>query len=83
MTEILTARPEWHALTAHYQQIKELHLRQLFAADPKRGERLALEVQGLYCDYSKHRITDETLALLIRLAEACGLPQRIEAMFRG
>jgi len=84
MTETpLTARPEWHALTVHYQQIKELHLRQLFAADPKRGERLAIEVHDLYCDYSKHRITEETLALLIRLAEACGLPQRIEAMFRG
>ncbi len=81
--EPLTARPEWRALKAHYQQVKELHLRQLFAADPARGERLALEVQDLYCDYSKHRVTDETLALLIRLAEACGLPQRIEAMFRG
>jgi glucose-6-phosphate isomerase len=84
MTETpLTARPEWHVLTAHYQQIKELHLRQLFAADPTRGERLALEVHDLYCDYSKQRITEETLELLIRLAEACGLPQRIEAMFRG
>ena len=79
----LTARPEWQALNAHYQQLKELHLRQLFAADPTRGERLALEVHDLYCDYSKHRITDETLELLIRLAEACGLPQRIEAMFHG
>lgn len=58
-------------------------MRQLFAADPTRGERLALEVGDLYCDYSKHRITAETLKLLIRLAEACGLPQRIEAMFRG
>jgi glucose-6-phosphate isomerase len=79
----LTRRPEWAALQEHYQKIKEGHLRQLFADDPKRGERLTAEAVGLYFDYSKHRITDETIRLLVQLAEACGLRERIEAMFRG
>jgi glucose-6-phosphate isomerase len=79
----LTQRPEWKALQAHYQQVKGLHLRKLFADDAKRGERFVAEAVGLYFDYSKHRITDETLPLLIKLAEACGLRQRIDAMFRG
>ncbi|HXH11309.1 MAG TPA: glucose-6-phosphate isomerase [Alphaproteobacteria bacterium] len=79
----LTRRPEWAALAEHYQQIKEVHLRQLFAEDPKRGERLSAEAVGLYLDYSKHRITDETLRLLVQLAEACRLRDRIDAMFRG
>jgi glucose-6-phosphate isomerase len=79
----LTARPAWKDLTAHYERIRPQHLRALFAADPTRGERLTAEAAGLYLDYSKNRITDETLALLVRLAEESGLPARIEAMFRG
>jgi glucose-6-phosphate isomerase len=82
-TPPLTQRPEWRALQTHYQQVKDLHLRTLFADDPKRGERFTAEAVGLYLDYSKHRVTDETLRLLIALAEACGLRQRIDAMFRG
>ena len=73
----------WRELGAHYKKIKELHLRQLFAGDPERGERLSAEAVGLYLDYSKNRITDETLRLLIRLAYASGLQERIDAMFRG
>ena len=79
----LTRRPEWAALQEHYRKIKEVHLRQLFADDPTRGERLTAEAVGLYFDYSKHRITDETIRLLVQLAEACGLRDRIDAMFRG
>jgi glucose-6-phosphate isomerase len=82
-TTLLTGRPEWATLTEHYQQMYDMHLRQLFADDPKRGERLTAEAVGLYLDYSKHRITDKTLRLLIQLADACGLRQRIDAMFRG
>ena len=67
----------------NYRKVNELHLRNLFADDPKRGERLTAEAVGLYCDYSKHRITDETIRLLVQLAEACGLRERIDAMFRG
>src|SRR5262245_6815856 len=69
----LTQRPEWHALQDHYDQLKDTHLRQLFADDPARGERLATEAVGIYLDYSKNRITDETLRLMIALAEAVGL----------
>jgi glucose-6-phosphate isomerase len=79
----LTQRPAWQALEAHYQQIQDVHLRQLFANDPQRGERLAAEAIGLYFDYSKNRITDETLRLLLQLAESSGLRERIDAMFRG
>src|SRR5438309_5353699 len=79
----LGERPAWKALEAHYQQVRDLHLRQLFADDPRRGERLALDAVGIYFDYSKNRVTDETLRLLVRLAEECGLRQRIDAMFRG
>jgi glucose-6-phosphate isomerase len=79
----LTQRPAWQALTRHFQQIQDIHLRQLFASDPQRGERLALEAEGLYLDYSKNRITDETIRLLIALAEECGLRQKIDAIFRG
>jgi glucose-6-phosphate isomerase len=79
----LTQRPAWKALLTHYQQIRNLHLRQLFADDPGRGERLAAEALGLYLDYSKHRLTDDTLRLLLQLAEESGLRARIEAMFRG
>src|SRR5258705_53020 len=79
----LTERAAWKALGTHYSKIKDSHLRQLFAADPKRGERLTTEAVGIFLDYSKHRITDETLKLLIQLAEESGLRERIEAMFRG
>jgi glucose-6-phosphate isomerase len=78
-----TARPQWAALQAHAATMGRRHLRELFAADPARGERLAAEAAGLYLDYSKQRVGDETLRLLGELAEACGLPARIEAMFRG
>ncbi|HXX49019.1 MAG TPA: glucose-6-phosphate isomerase [Myxococcota bacterium] len=76
-------RAAWQALEVHFAKVRELHLRELFAADPQRGERLALEASGLYLDYSKNRITDETLALLVELARASGLRERIDAMFRG
>lgn len=79
----LTQRPAWQALQAHYQQICTLHLRQLFADDPQRGERFTIEALGIYFDYSKHRITQETLHLLLQLAQECGLRDRIDAMFRG
>ena len=79
----LTQRPAWQALAAHYQKIKDRPLRQLFADDPDRGERLTVEAAGLYLDYSKNRVTDETLRLLLALAEECRLRERIEAMFRG
>ena len=79
----LTQRAAWRALDAHHRQIRDLHLRQLFAEDPGRGERLTAEGAGLYFDYSKHRVTDETLRLLLQLAEESGLRERIEAMFRG
>ena len=79
----LTRRPAWKALMAHFKQARAWHLRELFAEDPKRGERLTAEAVGLYLDYSKHRITDETLALLMQLAEESGLRERIDAMFRG
>jgi glucose-6-phosphate isomerase len=75
--------PAWQALTEHRKRFGTTHLRQLFADDARRGERLTVEAAGLYLDYSKQRITDETLKLLLALAEACQLPQRIEAMFRG
>ncbi len=83
MPTMVTERPAWKALEAHYRKIRDVHLRQLFADDPRRGERLTLEVAGLYLDYSKHRITDETIRLLVALAAECDLPSRIEAMFRG
>jgi glucose-6-phosphate isomerase len=73
----------WKALTAHYQAASKLHLRQLFADDPKRGQRMAVDAVGLYLDYSKNRITDDTLKLLLQLAAESGLRQRIDAMFSG
>jgi glucose-6-phosphate isomerase len=79
----LTQRPAWLALAAHHAQIEGTYLRQLFAQDPHRGERLTVEGAGLYLDYSKHRITDETLKLLLELAAQCDLRGRIDAMFRG
>jgi glucose-6-phosphate isomerase len=82
-TQPLTQRPAWKALEAHYQQMRDVHLRTLFAQDAQRGERFAAEAVGLYYDYSKNRITDETLRLLLQLAEECGLRERVNAMFRG
>jgi glucose-6-phosphate isomerase len=76
-------RQAWRALESHYKKASKLHLRQLFAEDPERGERMTVEAVGLYMDYSKNRITDETLQLLLRLAEEAGLRARIDAMFRG
>jgi glucose-6-phosphate isomerase len=79
----LTTRPAWAALHRHYEDICDLHLRDIFAADPTRGERLASEGAGLYLDYSKNRITDETVRLLVQLADESGLREALEAMFRG
>ena len=73
----------WKRLAIHFEQVRELHLRQLFADDPKRGTRFTAEALGLYLDYSKNRITDETLKLLVQLAQESGLRERIDAMFRG
>jgi glucose-6-phosphate isomerase len=81
--EPLTKHKAWRALEAHYKKVSRLHLRTLFDQDPKRGRRLAAEAVGLYLDYSKNRITDETLSLLLQLAEECGLRSRINAMFLG
>ena len=83
MTSALTASPSWKALQAHAPGLKALHLRDLFAADAKRGERLTLQAAGIYLDYSKQRITDETLRLLLALADEASLRQRIDAMFAG
>ncbi len=82
-TTPLRQRPAWKALEQHYAEIGPQHLRDLFAADPGRGERLTAEAAGLYLDYSKNRVTDETMALLVQLAQECGVEQRRDAMFRG
>src|SRR5580698_6321126 len=82
-TTPLRERKAWQALERHYADISGQHLRDLFAADPGRGERLTAEGVGIYLDYSKNRITDETVALLIELAEESGLPEHRDAMFRG
>jgi len=79
----LIGHAAWEALQAHYLNMREAHLRTLFADDTTRGERMAVEAVGIYFDYSKHRITDETLTLLVQLAEESGLRARIDAMFRG
>jgi glucose-6-phosphate isomerase len=79
----LTERPAWQALAAHYEAIKDVHLRQLFAEDLTRGERLAVQDVGLYLDYSKNRVTDETIQLLLQLAGECRLRERIDALFAG
>src|SRR3954465_9219422 len=78
-----TERNAWKALRTHYEEIHDLHLRDLFASDSNRGERFAAEAAGIYLDYSKNRITDRTLELLFQLAEESGLRHRIDAMFRG
>src|SRR5215813_7003370 len=79
----LTKRKAWKALAAHFKKAKELHLRDLFADDPKRAEKMTLDAVGLHLDYSKNRITDETLKLLFQLATESGLKERINAMFSG
>ncbi len=79
----LLERPSWTALVAHHLEISHRHLRDLFAGDPARAERFAAEGAGLFLDYSKHRITDDTMTLLLQLAAESGLPERIDAMFRG
>jgi glucose-6-phosphate isomerase len=82
-TTPLRERPAWQALERHYADIGGWHLRKLFAEDPERGKRLVAEAAGLYLDYSKNRVTDETLGLLIQLARECGVEERRDAMFRG
>ncbi len=79
----LRQRPAWSALAAHHGKIAPLHLRELFARDPGRGERLTVEAAGIFLDFSKNRVTDETMALLVQLAAESGLRERIDAMFRG
>src|SRR5918994_253873 len=79
----ITQTPEWTALRDHYEQIERTHLRELFAADATRGETMTLEVDGVYLDYSKNRLTGETIRLLVSLAERSGLRRRIDAMFAG
>jgi glucose-6-phosphate isomerase len=81
--QLLTKRPVWKALGAHHKKIKGLHLRKLFATDPKRGERFTAGAAGLFLDYSKNRITNETIKLLLKLADESGLKSRIKAMFHG
>ena len=83
VVEPLTERRAWKALQNHYKKIRDLHLRNLFAEDPNRGERMTVEAAGIFLDYSKNRITDETVKLLVKLAEESGLRARIDAMFRG
>jgi len=82
-TQPVIERRAWNALVAHHQKIRDLHLRKLFEDDPKRGERMTIEAVGLFLDYSKNRVTDETLQLLVQLANESGLRERIDAMFRG
>ena len=79
----LTGHKAWQSLALHHQKVRDLHLRTLFKEDPKRGERLTVEAAGIFLDYSKNRVTDETLKLLVELAEEAGLRDRIEAMFSG
>src|SRR5215468_629528 len=79
----LTKHKAWKALATHFKEVQNLHLRELFAQDPNRGERMTLEAAGLHLDYSKNRITEETLKLLFQLATESGLQGKIEAMFKG
>ena len=81
--QMTVERQAWKALESHYKTMANVHLRELFAEDPERGDRMTAEAVGLYLDYSKNRITDETLRLLLRVAEDAGLRSRIDAMFRG
>src|SRR5205823_4782426 len=79
----VTASPEWRALAEHHEQLKDLTLRSLFDADPGRGAAMTAEAADLYLDYSKNRVTGETMDLLVALAERAGVRDRVEAMFRG
>src|SRR2546423_1436713 len=79
----LPARPAYQALQEHYKRVRDVHLRQLFADDPGHGTRMTAEAEGVFLDYSKNRATDETLRLLVELAQQSGLRQRIDAMFAG
>src|SRR4051812_30828287 len=79
----LRERAAWKNLQGHYATIKDVHLRKLFADDPSRGRRLTVEAAGLFLDYSKHRVNNDTLKLLVELAKESGLRQHIDAMFRG
>ena len=79
----ITETPEWRALDAHFAELRDVHLRDLFADDPQRGQDMTAEFDGVYLDYSKNRITAETLRLLVALAERARLRDRIDAMFRG
>jgi glucose-6-phosphate isomerase len=81
-TKSVTELPAWNCLSAHFQKVARLHMRDLFAQDPKRGERLTAEAAELYLDYSKNRITDETLGLLLQLAEQSGLRARSDVRRR-
>ena len=80
---LLTQRKAWEGLATHYEKVRDLHLRRLFEQDPRRGERMTAEAVGIFLDYSKNRVTDETLKLLVELAEESGLRERIDAMFGG
>src|SRR5215510_2373248 len=82
-TTPVTERRAWKELVAHHEKIRELHLHKLFADDSTRGKRMTVDAVGLYLDYSKNRVTDETLKLLVQLADESGLRERIDAMFRG
>jgi glucose-6-phosphate isomerase len=82
-SEPLRATAAWRALEAHFEELRQVHLRELFADDPERGKRLALEAEGLYLDFSKNRLTDETLRLLLQLAAERGVAERRDAMFAG
>jgi glucose-6-phosphate isomerase len=82
-TEQSVEHPSWRALESHYTKVSKLHLRELFEEDPERGERMTAEAVGLFLDYSKNRITDETLKLLFQVAQEAGLQSRIDAMFHG
>src|ERR1700752_3067903 len=79
----LTERPAWKPLEKHHSQIRDVHLRQLFADDPRRGERLTADAAGIFLDFSKNRVTEETIGLLLQLAEQSGLRAHIDAMFGG
>src|SRR3569833_532065 len=79
----LNSRPAWASLKKHHQKTRRLHLRQLFAMDPGRGEKIVVEAAGINFDYSKIRVTDETMQLLLELARESGLREHIDAMFRG
>src|SRR6266576_4817142 len=82
-TQPLTQRKAWKALETHHEKVRELHLSQLFADDPTRGHRFTAEAAGIYLDYSKNRVTGDTLKLLLQLADESGLRSRIDAMFGG